>query len=292
MARERITWVDQSGVETVLSYQPGVENTILLLYDREGFEMPSFSFAEEKIPLQSGSVLQDIQVEPREVDMAVMFRGNNSADLQRNVRWFKKLFNPLRGDGKLRVLTADGVERELVCRYKSGMEGREKTGESGDRYKKMVLTFRAFDPFFYSTQVFTNTYELNTNPPKWFPLFPLRLGGDAISTEIQLDNQGDIETFPVWTIYGPGQNPVLLNLTTGYYLMFENLSLDVNEFVTIDTQKRIIEKDDGTNLYPELSIGSTLWRLNAGVNIVHMEMDGASSDSKIVVWYRERYLGV
>jgi arginyl-tRNA synthetase len=107
-----------------------------------------------------------------------------------------------------------------------------------------------------------------------------------------LDNQGDIETFPIWTIYGPGQNPMLLNLTTGYYLMFEDLSLDVNEFVTIDTQKRIIEKNDGTNLYSALSIGSTLWRLSAGVNIVHMEMDGASSDSKIVVWYRERYLGV
>jgi hypothetical protein len=290
MAGDRITWIDPGGVETILSDHPNV----MVLLDKEGFDMPPFSFEEEEIPFEAGSFLSKVNTDPREVDMLVAFRAASAAELRSVRRSFLSLFNPLRGDGRLRVRAPDGSERELICRYKSGLEGTEKRGQTGRWYKIQTLTFRAFDPYWYDVQPSTFSFQLDQNPPKWFPLFPLRLGGEAISSEIQVDNMGDVVAFPNWTIRGPGANPKLTNLTTGESIHLNNIKLDESQYITIDIKPREsqIKLNDDSDLFTNLAFGSTLWRIQPGRNIIRIELPGSKIQSRIDLSFRPRYLGV
>jgi hypothetical protein len=282
-----ISWVDVTGTETILTNQPNVH----ILLPREGLYMPPFSFQEDKAPLSYGSVLRRINVEPREVDLTVLIKGTSAVDLRENIRSFLSLFNPLRGDGKLRVQGPDGEIRELICRYVGGMEGQEGKDNSGETFIIMVVTFRALDPFWVSAQEFTYSFELDQNPPKWFPIFPLRLGGESVVSEITIDNTGDVETFPTWTIRGPGSNPKMTNLSTGKVIEFTGVTLDDTQSITIDTKNRIVQLNDGTSLFPNLTWTSSFWMLQPGQNTVKIEMSGATSASRIDIAYRLRYLG-
>lgn len=288
MAGDRIWWIDPDGRETELTHHPNV----MVLLDREGMDMPPFSFAQEQ---ESASDFGRIETEARELDLLVAFRASSYLELRKVIRSFLSLFHPLRGNGKLRVQAPDGTTRELVCRYKAGLEGVKKRGESGKLVQKSTITFTSSpsDPYWYDTQEIVQTFEL-TGKICWFPLFPLRFGGVALCTEVQLVNQGDVEAFPVWTIRGPGMNPRLTNLSTGQMLALNGIELDPTQFITIRMfpRKSQILLNDGTDLFPYLSFGSTLWRLQPGRNIIRMEMPEANEESQIQFAFRPRYLGV
>jgi hypothetical protein len=256
--------------------------------------MPSFSFEEDQFLFEMGSFLKQVNVEPRDIHLQVAFRANHATKLRAIKRSFFSLFNPLNGDGKLRVRAFNGSERELICRYKSGMEGQERRGQTWNFIQLYSLTFRAFDPFWYDVKEVSYSFQLNKIPPKWFPFFPLRLGGESLASEIQINNVGDVEAFPNWTIHGPGKNPKMFNSTTGQMISFTGITLDESQFITIDIKPRgsQIKTNDGTDIYSELDFGSTLWRIAPNNNIIRIEMVGVTSDSKVNLSFRPRYLGV
>ncbi|SDZ01074.1 phage tail domain-containing protein [Thermoactinomyces sp. DSM 45892] len=281
---ERVIWISAEGQEQELTNQVWVDVAGL-----RGFDMASFDYVESEILFDYGTQLKRVKTPPREMDIDLIVYGKNRGDLYQNLRRLRSMLNSYRGIGKLKVVTSDGLERFLHCVYAKGMEG-ELSIEMAS-FRKMTLTFRAFDPFFYSTSIFSNSFQMDSIPPQWFPILPLRLGSEAISGEITILNAGDIETYPIWKIIGQGENPKIKNLTTGSTISFNDVSLRQGQYITIDTKQRLIEKDDGTSLYPFLDYGSTFWKLVRGSNIIRVEMSEATPASKIEISYQERYLG-
>lgn len=227
--------------------------------------MSDFEYIESEIPFDYGTYLKRVKTPPREMDIDVILTGSTRADLFQKIRTLRNLFNSYRGIGKLKFLAPDSVERYINCVYKQGLEGETGVDNVFHHWRKMTLVFRAFDPFFYGAET-TQTFQLDENPPLWFPIFPLNLGGDAVSSQITINYTGDIETNPIWTIHGPGDDPTMTNLTTGEVLQISGVSLDATQTITIDTTTRQITLDDGTNLLPYLDFGSTFWNLELGTN--------------------------
>ena len=257
-----------------------------------GFDMADFEYIEDEIPFDYGSYLKKVKIRPREMDIDLIIRGTSRADLFQRIRYLRSLFNSSKGvPGKLKILAPDGEERYINCLYKEGMEGQTETVDLTTHIRRMTVTFRAFDPFFYGQET-TKIFQLNENPPKWFPIFPLTLGGDAVTSQIDIENFGDCDAYPTWTIYGPGAAPRLTNLTTNKVLSLEFIELDSMQSITIDTKTPRILLDDGTNLLPYLSWGSTFWTLQTGLNRIKIEMADADANSRIEIAYRPRFLGV
>lgn len=281
---EIISWISPVGVETIFSGQDWVN-----VSGWSGFDMADIEHFEDTVPFEDGSHYRGSKTLPRDLDLNIKVWGTSRSELFQRIRALTQSLNVYKGMGKIRFISPDGIDRSISCLYKDGLQGEE--GKDGVYWRKIILTFRAFDPFFYGSET-TEVFKLDENPPLWFPIFPLNLGGDAVSSQINIDNDGDVRTYPTWTITGPGENPKMTNLTTGEYVSLNDIALSESDSITIDTKRRLITLSDGTNLLPILSWGSTFWALEPRQNSIKIEMANATSDSSIQLAYSPRYLGV
>lgn len=283
MVREQISWIDPNGIETILTGQPQLEVAI----GAKGRFMPEFDLIDQQVPLQPGSRLKQINVKPRIVDLPIEVMGNSTSDLRTQIRNLLNTFNPLKGDGTLKVVAEDGTQRLLTCRYSGGLEGQE----IGLPWLNMILIFKAFDPFWYDANTIVNTYTIGT-PANFFPFFPLRLTSSTVFTDTTITNSGDVATSPQWIINGPGDTIFLRNLTTGEFINL-NTSLGVGESITIDARrgKKTVTKNNGDNLYSSLSSDSSLWQLQPDTNQIRIEMQNATSASSVQISYQNKYWG-
>jgi phage-related protein len=283
MATKQIIWFDANNNQFNLDSTTGVH----IFRSLKGFYMPPFSVTEDEIPFQAGSLLRNIKVSTRELELPVMITGTSNIDFNTKIRNFINAFNPMVNNGKLRVISYDGSQREIYCRYLSGFEMDESVG--GDNWQRAVGVFKAFDPYWYDANTIVQTFNIGTTAT-FFPFFPLRLTSSTVFADTTINNSGDLETLPTWTINGPGDTIFLRNLTTGEVANI-NTSLGVGESIVVDTRQGVktITKNDGTNLYPFLSNDSILWSLRKGSNQVRIEMQNATSNSSVQLNYQNRY---
>lgn len=283
MAKEYIAWIDANGTEHDLS---GSGN-ISVMIGPSGRFMPSFDLVEQQVPFLPGGRLRNVVTKSREVDMPIEIAGLSTNDLRTQLRQIISWFNPMNGDGTLKVIAEDGSQRLLTCRYQSGLE----ITESGLPWLKAVLVLKAFDPFWYDANAIVQTFTTGT-PATFFPFFPMRLSNATVFADTTITNGGDVETWPTWIIQGPGSNIYLRNLTTGD-LINVNTTLGVGETINIDTRqgKKSVVKGSSTNLYSSLSSDSNLWSLQPGGNEIRIEMSGSTAQSSVQLSYQNRYWG-
>lgn len=119
-----------------------------LMYHRVGAQAPPINFIEHRVPFRAGSRHQHTDIQPRNIELGILVKASSPSELRDKVRELtNKLINV---DGALYALYSDGTERRLYCRYLEGLEGEEKKETMGAGYfQKLVLVFRAFDPFWY-----------------------------------------------------------------------------------------------------------------------------------------------
>lgn len=283
---DKLYWIDANGTEI-----PFDSPNIKVLTGMQGRFMPPVDFTEEQIAFQHGTKLRQVSVQARDIDIPLLIKADNEIELRRLVRSIMRSFNPLKADGRIRVLSPDGTQRELFCRYSQGMEGQEDMDVKGKRWQTVVLAFRAFDPFWYDA--ITNVETFTTGQPAtFFPFLPLRLASSSVFTDTTIDNTGDVETYPEWIIKGPGENIVLRNLTTGEVTNISH-TLGLGESITVNTKpfQKTVTKNDGTNLFYTLSDESSLWALTEGQNSIRIEMSNSTEQSSVQLSYKNRYWG-
>jgi hypothetical protein len=284
MSSEQFFWVDANGRETPLSDSPNIN----VLVGPTGRFMPPIEYVEQTVPFQPGSKLKQLNVKSREIDLPLGITGASKSDLRTQIRNILNVFNPLAGDGQLKIIAEDGSQRYINCRYSGGLEIQE----TGLLWQSVIIVLKAFDPYWYDNSSIVQTFKINESPGLFFPILPLRLASSTVFANIAINNQGDVETYPEWIITGPGENIVISNLSTGETTNL-TVTLDVGETITIDTTlyNKTVTKSDGTNLFYTLSDDSSLWALQQGNNSIQIEMANATSDSSIQLTYRNRYWG-
>ena len=270
-------WVDVDNVATTLDALRG----------SGGWLMPPFEIVESVTPI-SGVATEYVSMKSRDIDIPIRMVYTTRAALVSAWRTLGAALNPLRGTGKIRFTHADGTKRELYCKYRGGLPGADAI--EALNWIKATLSFRAADPYWYATSPVVGTYTASTLAT-FFPFFPLRITSSTIFATTSVTNAGDAETWPVWTITGPGTNPNLRNLTTGKNLSM-TLTLLAGEVLTIDTRPgyKTIVLAPSTNKFSTISSSSSLWSLAKGVNSIQIEMSGSTAGSQVVMSYYPRYL--
>lgn len=287
MSVDVISWVDADGTVTQLNDAADTE----VGWEVQGRGMPPIRIRSDEVAEQDGSRLRLVRYGTREVSIPLdVFTASPSA-LRTAVRTLERLFDPKRGDGSLRVLSPDGSTRDLVCRYVGGLELQEAY-EGAFGVQRTVLVFRAFDPLWRDASTTSVTFAPDT-ATAFFPILPLRLSSSEVYSDASIDNSGDAEAWPMWTITGPGDSPVLRNLTTDEVIDLTGLTLGAGESVVIDTAPgaKTVRSGTGSNLFSSLSSTSTLWSLAQGINSVRVELSGVTAATSVVLSYRRRWLG-
>lgn len=284
MSAEVSQWIDPTGVVTTLDVD----------WDASGRYMPEIAHEEDAVPGQDGARHRASRFKPHEFTLKLTISANpgDEAGLRAALRTLMNAMNPTRGEGIIRVTSPIGDVREIGCYCTAGLGLEEKPGSNGPDMQQAAVVFRAYDPHWRDQSDTSISYTINQTP-SFFPFFPLRLTTSQIAVDATIVNAGDLETWPVWTIFGPGGAIVLRNLTTGARLLFNTHVLQAGESIVIDTRpgNKSVTKQDGSNAFPDLDTASALWSLGPGSTAVRLEMSGATAgNSALQLNFRQRYL--
>lgn len=280
---ESIFWVDPSDTITELDCE----------WDAQGRFAPDAVFEADGVPGQPGMRLRNVRHDVHEFRLKFWLYRDSEESLRTELRDTIYRMDPTRGIGRLRVIAPGGDSREIFCRVASGLGVSEVLSEDSAFYAQRIqATFLAHDPYWYSVGDTAIVYTGDVEAATFFPFFPLRLSaGSVFVDDNSVNNPGDLDAWPVWTIAGPGSNIVITNLTTSQQISL-NTTVSGGQSVTIDTRPgaKTVLNDDGTSLFSLMSATSVLFPLVRGDNHIQVAMDSTSASSSIRLAFRPRYL--
>lgn len=103
-------------------------------------------------------------------------------------------------------------------------------------------------------------------------------------------NSGNETVYPIITISTPATNPKLINRATNEFMQVMTTVLDGDKLI-IDMRDKTITHN-GLNIYSLQRDGSTFFGLVPGVNVMEIQSDIASENSKAEVRYQSGFLGI
>ena len=193
-----------------------------------------------------------------------------------------------------------GESRSRFGYYTEGLEGRLGGSDSHYQWRHLALTFTCPDPWWYGEQR-SEEWVLTTKAKPFVsetvPFFPVILGDTVIQGVRHFSINGDAPAEPVWTITGPGLNPVLECQSCGKRLDFSGsagtTNFRVTEPITIDTRTGYRTISTPTQKHGELwdmlTLDSQMFSLQTGANAVRLAMVEAGAQAKVHMAYRERW---
>ena len=266
------------------------ENGWVLQPGAKGLDMPAFAFTQDESPGIDGYEIRQVRAQGKEIALPVAFWADDSraAYLTRR-RTLIRSVNPKRGNGLLTVKQADGTARTIAARYTAGLEGDESLDAAGARWCITVLTFAAPSPFWLGAE--TTTEWRTAAGGTFLPLLPLAVSNSHVLGAVTVDNDGDDDAYPVWTITGPATSVSLTNVTTGQVIVLTR-TITAGDTIVVDTRERqqTALLNGATNLWGNLSDASTLWPLEPGRNDLTLTVTGSTGNTRVRMTYQPRYL--
>ena len=120
------------------------------------------------------------------------------------------------------------------------------------------------------------------------PFFPIMLSASTIQGAKQLDIQGDADAYPIWTVYGPGEDFEIINRTTGERFFLEG---EITSPITIDTRTEQLSADGMSNmeLWARVPRELSTFPLKPGRNDISFVIVNATEESKVELRYAEQW---
>ena len=278
------------------------DNYVVNLDDKENFEFlfgraghlsPPYSYISTRVPEEHGERLRRVHIDKRDIDVPIYIYADSYNSLTNKMRDLSIILDSAsyEEESKLIFVDEDGDYRYINCVYSGGFGGNQAESNEFIVWAKIVLTFSAFDPFFYSPteeNIYFNFVATETN---LIPYLPFNIAhASAIDDSVTINNDG-FSTFPLWTLTGPFEQVTITNSSSGKSLVLD-YEAAANEIVTIDTRlgQKKIESNINGNLYPTLTTLPSFWDIISGENIISMVISGISTTSDIKITYRPRYL--
>jgi hypothetical protein len=201
-------------------------------------------------------------------------------------RWARVL-DPAPGEGTLTVVNGPSPGRFLRCSYEAGLE---ELAEEFPNLNVGHLLFRAVWPYWLDTTEQSVSVAQGTAMQTWFPFLPLILGASDAFAAFTVTVTGDVPSWPVITVTGPGQEVTATNDSTGDSWTVSG-SLAAGSKLIVDTRPSYKGVTvDGANAYPRLTAGSSLWPLLPGGNRVTVSMALTDPGSLAVFSWRNAWL--
>lgn len=235
---------------------------------------------------RGGTRVRHIQPEPRTITWPVRVWGRDHQELVAAWRELARALTQTRrlGPGRLRVTRPDGSAREIEAIYEAGLSGEPGQGHL---YDTAVLSLYCPDPYWRDVTPRAIVREYAIGAPYLDP-YPTVSSGRTLGDTV-IDQDGDVEAWPVWTITGPLEQLIAINHTTGERFTL-TYSLGAGDEIVITTDPPTVRGPGGEVLTGALDWpGATLWGLVPGENRITFTALGASAGTRIELTYVPRY---
>ena len=273
-------YIDPDGVSWTLTDQI---HSFLKRGGMKGFGVMRVEAAAARRPYRDGvSRLGGPYTPEREMQLALEISHNSGVEwdalnrrLARNVSAYK---DPA-ALGHLSILRPDGERRYIDC----WMVEWPDPAMEGPLFGTVMPVFWAERPWFYDPTLSVQTLALPGGGLVFPITFPITFVTTALDGYVYPDNEGDVETWPLIRIDGPGTDPIIDNVTTGLSTALTQ-TLDAGDYILIDMDAATITFFDlslgtTTSIIELMGATSTFWSLVRGPNTIRVRMGDAVSGS-------------
>ncbi|MEU5427612.1 phage tail family protein [Streptomyces olivoreticuli] len=229
------------------------------------------------------------RVLPRDLDLPLYILGRNRQHLESLI---SRLARAVASACSLVAIDEVGVRWSTTV-VRTG--GGDVQLDGGDDVET-TITFRSPDPYFTAENVsMQGIGGKRTARPFLSSLVAMPLQASQAIGDIQLDNVGDADAYPVWEVHGPGRDLILRSPVRQSLhgapvrdtLRWEG-NLGLSEKLIVDTRAGTVTDGAGVNRYPELAAAPRFWTVPPGTSTVHASLLDTTADSRIVCSWRPR----
>lgn len=286
-----------SPIATIISIiSEGVETPISqigYLTGHDGWGMAPLHRLSESGALQQGSTDRGYKLESRFGKFVFNLGTGSLLDMYRARATVLSYFRP---ELLIRVkFNIDGLVKIAEGYYSSSMSLPWNGSEGAAQ--KFAVTLECGDPTFYDPDIKWVAYAGGGSTGFVVNVVvPMKFGQSTFSTSQIINNIGDADSYPLLSLNGPLEDPVVTNVTYGEKLDFTGTHIAAGVTYEVDLRysyKTVIELPN-TDRLSTLTDGSDLatFRLRHGLNDVQVVATGITSASIVYVKYYHRYLGV
>jgi hypothetical protein len=245
---------------------------------------------KQKAPNQDGSSYICNTFEERDltIEGTIITRGS-STDISKARRKMQEVLNPKLGEVTITYYFRD-IVREIKGIAEATPSFPSKKGNRGLSYQKYLIHLICHQPFWLETYYESKEMSYIIGGLKFKSIFPTAFSSRGFQRKAV--NSGDVSTPVTIEIKGPAINPTITNETTGEFLKI-NRELQESDVLNISTafgEKQV--KVNGSNAFHYIDINSTYWQLIPGDNILSYTSNNDSITTKVLVKWKNRYIGI
>lgn len=283
----KFTVTNADGAVAVFN-DPTDPNYVGMLTDITGFDMPDVRENADNLVQMDGGIHGDFFFGRRPMTMSARVLAVSAADRNDKINDALRAFAALRDDLEIKWTPDGGQEQFISARLQQPMR------VTGNWIKEFQVGLVAADFRKYSTDLASSTVAADATAGVGgfgFPLaFPINFGVANPTGQLLAENNGNVTTYPVFTITGPGSNPSIFNATTNQTISFA-YTLAAGETLVVDTLNRTVMLNGTTNRYSALDFTTTSWfGLVPGVNDLRLIYPSYSTGAALQVQWRHAWL--
>ena len=277
------------------------DNVHRYLIGFSGVGMEGVNTLGRQLPYHDGETHLGLYTPRREVTVVLDILAATQSALVTAEQALRRLLNPyVDADvpGVLRFTRANGVVRAIRC---FPVAIGENSADRRVFAARRAIRFVAADPWWYDPDMrVVGAFLLAAGGLEfpWFEGATIGFPATTMDNIITAVNEGDVDTWPVIVVEGPGEDPVFTNNTSGKVLSCTEsggITLDADDTLTVDMEAATIEwyddsEDTTTSMLGTLTAASEFWPLVRGANEIRLVMASAPSGTINVTWY-DRYIG-
>jgi hypothetical protein len=281
------TWTDPTGVEWPLS-DTSEDLGWFTTQGPAGWDATEYEIVTDPLP-RGGEQVRFIRSKPGQIVWPIYVGGETHLEYIERRRAIKRAFTMTvhRGTpGVLRVARPDGSAREISCYYQAGLEG-----DAGKGWLYSTDAVSLFCPDGYWQDVSAVTVSRSYQPGSdFFSPYPTVSPGLALG-DTDIENPGDVDAWPTWTVTGPMTALSATNVTSGLQFSL-TYPLAAGEQIFITTDRPTVRGPAGQNLVDYLDWPDAyLWSLLPDTNSVIFNVSGANVGTAITLSFNPRYEG-
>lgn len=285
----KLTFVNAKGKQIVLG-----NSAPYLVTKLEGVGAAPGNIQTQKSPYQDGVTYIDTTLESRQITIEGAILQRNPEQIFRFRQELLSVLNPKLGKGIL-TYEYDGGSKQIECVVDDAPVFPDK--QQGV-YQRFLINLLCPNPFWLDTFIESEEMADWLGGLAFTLMLPTMFAGRSTRLNKVIQNKGDVETPLTFEFPGPCLNPKVINADTGEFIKV-NRYLAANEKLIITTEfgnKRVTLQnlDDGTtqNAFNFIDINSSFFQLQPGDNQLSYDADQGKETAKVVIRWRNRYLGV
>ena len=214
--------------------------------------------------------------------------GDDADDYEAKRRALGQAFTILNGLQRVTFTTRSGLVVKADCIVNNRLEMPYEKGDvvKGDFRLELIAPF----PFFLSQTKYTQSVCVFEGGGGEIPAeIPFTFGGGD-SGNVDINNLGNVEAYPIIRIYGNITDPTIRNNTSGLQLSINATLADDTEYIELDVYRRTAKRENGTNILADVT--GDWWTLKTGINNVVLSATAYGEGARAEVIYEYHYLGL